>query len=256
MEKARERWERCIQIDPNHTAARHNLATITAELGDIETATRMVQELVRTASPPDPDNYKTLAILLFKQDLHEESVEQYRRCIELDSTHGDCYCGMGNSLIKIGRTAEALDAYTAPNNVGNLLTRHHRFNITAQTLAIEVLSRAVALDHEYADGHFNLGEAFSAVTQHEQAVKQIRIAMQLDPTRVDYKCTLHLDMRKLCDWESFEEYETSLDDMWREGIPQAMQDRTRRVATRKPGEKKSRQREKEISLCPNPLDSL
>lgn len=42
-------------------------------------------------------------ILLFKQDLHEESVENFKKCIEANDKHADCYCGMGNALIKIGR---------------------------------------------------------------------------------------------------------------------------------------------------------
>ena len=160
------------------------------------------------------------------------------RCIRAAPLNSDCYCGMGNSFVKIGRVQEALEAYTAAvqinpqvkfsslvvqldckaytaavqinpqvkfsslvvqvdckaytaavqinpqepgylNNVGNLLVRHQRFNTTAQHLAIKYLLNAIEFDGGYADGYFNLGEAYSAMGQHDHAVSAIRAAMRL-----------------------------------------------------------------------------
>jgi len=262
---AKKRWRKCVELEPNHATARFNLATVTAELGDLHEATAMMEGIVRDV--PEADNFKTLAILLFKQDLHEASIRNFERCVQARPDHADCYCGMGNSLIKIGRDSEALAAYDEAvkvnpnepgylNNVGNLLVRHHRFNTTAQKYAIEVLSRAIALDGTYADGYFNLGEALSAVSLHSDAVDKIRAAMALDPSRIDYRCTLNLDLRKLCDWAEFDQYSRDLDAMWRNGVPPEMARTSKAVSTRKPGEAKSRVRDKEPSLCPNPLDAL
>jgi len=112
------------------------------------------------------------------------------RCIRAAPLNSDCYCGMGNSFVKIGRVQEALEAYTAAvqinpqepgylNNVGNLLVRHQRFNTTAQHLAIKYLLNAIEFDGGYADGYFNLGEAYSAMGQHDHAMSAIRAAMRL-----------------------------------------------------------------------------
>lgn len=92
-------------------------------------------------------------------------------------------CGVDNRLFPVAPMQEP----GFLNNVGNLLVRHHRFNNTAQKVAIDVLSRAIALDGTYADGYFNLGEALSAVSMHDKAIDSIRKAIKLDPQRPDYK---------------------------------------------------------------------
>jgi hypothetical protein len=63
-------------------------------------------------------------------------------------------------------------------------------------------------------------------------------------------------MRKLCDWSNFAAYTRDLETMWQNGTPPFMAQRSTSVATRKPGEAKSRRREKEVTLCPSPLDAL
>jgi hypothetical protein len=63
-------------------------------------------------------------------------------------------------------------------------------------------------------------------------------------------------MRKLCDWSNFAAYTRDLESMWQNGTPPFMAQRSTSVATRKPGEAKSRRREKEVTLCPSPLDAL
>ena len=210
LDKAQRRWEKCVELAPDHITAMFNLATLLAERGNLVSAATMMDRVIKM-QPADADNHKTLAILRFKQNLNEDAIAGYMRCIRAAPLHSDCYCGMGNSFVKIGRHEEALDAYTAAvninpqepgylNNVGNLLVRHQRFNSTAQQLAIKYLLGAIELDGGYADGYFNLGEAYSAVHLHDEAMSAIRQAMMLDPERADYKCTLHLDMRKLCDW--------------------------------------------------------
>jgi len=266
LEQAQQRWEQCVKLDPEHLTAKFNLATLLAERGNLQGATAMMERVI-AQQPGDADNHKTLAILHFKQDLNEQAIAGYMRCIRAEPLHSDCYCGMGNSFVKIGRHEEALEAYTAAvninpqepgylNNVGNLLVRHQRFNTTAQQLAIKYLLSAIELDGGYADGYFNLGEAYSAISQHDQAMSAIRKAMRLDPERADYKCTLHLDMRKLCDWTDFDAYTRDLEALWQRGTPAGMAERSTTVATRKPGEAKSRRREKEVTMCPSPLDAL
>ena len=63
-------------------------------------------------------------------------------------------------------------------------------------------------------------------------------------------------MRKLCDWSNFAAYTRDLESMWQNGTPPFMAQRSTSVATRKPGEAKSRRREKEVTICPSPLDAL
>jgi len=54
----------------------------------------------------------------------------------------------------------------------------------------------------------------------------------------------------------FNAYTSDLERLWQEGTPAGMTERSTSVATRKPGEAKSRRREKEVTMCPSPLDAL
>ena len=58
------------------------------------------------------------------------------------------------------------------------------------------------------------------------------------------------------DRSNFDSYTADLERLWQDGTPPEMAKRDRAVATRRPGEPKSRRREKDVTLCPTPLDAL
>jgi len=218
LEGAKMRWRKCLELKPDHMVCMFNLATLLAEVGEVQGAVDIMDQVLQL-QPGDADNHKTMAILKFKQNKNVESVKHYMKCIKEAPLHADCYCGMGNAFVKEGKYGEAQEAYTAAanlnpgeagylNNIGNLLVRHHRFNTTAQHLALKYLTQvpraaptpttaprsaprpdcgpngtaplpprpdlvagrrqAIALDGEYADGYFNLGEAYSAVNMFDR----------------------------------------------------------------------------------------
>eukprot|EP00961_Rhodomonas_salina_P053839 722734-Rhodomonas_salina.1 len=70
---AKRRWEACLEIDPNHVTGLFNFATLMAETGDIPRA-RDLMEKVIAIQPDDADNYKTMAILKFKQNLNVDAI--------------------------------------------------------------------------------------------------------------------------------------------------------------------------------------
>ena len=47
-------------------------------------------------------------MLLFKQDLHEQAISFYKKCLQVNPEHADCLCGMGNAHVKIGRYTKLL----------------------------------------------------------------------------------------------------------------------------------------------------
>ncbi|EKX47531.1 hypothetical protein GUITHDRAFT_69463, partial [Guillardia theta CCMP2712] len=195
LDDAKFRWEKCLELQQDHSVAMFNLATLFAETGNVVKATEMMHKVLQL-QPEDPDNYKTLAILLFKQDKNQEAIAEYMKCIHREPLHADCYCGMGNAFVRIGKYDEAQEAYTAAaninpneagysNNIGNLLVRHHRFNHTAQQLAIKYLKNSVSLDGTYADGYFNLGEAYSAVSQYDFASRRREYDVTICPNPLE-----------------------------------------------------------------------
>ena len=45
LQRARERWTRCLELQPTHGTAKFNLATLTAELGDMTLGTKMFRSV-------------------------------------------------------------------------------------------------------------------------------------------------------------------------------------------------------------------
>jgi hypothetical protein len=71
-----------MQLDPEHSVAMSYLATPLAGKGNLVDATKMMERVVE-------------------------------RCIRAAPLHSDCYFGMGNSFLKVGRHEEALTAPSA-----------------------------------------------------------------------------------------------------------------------------------------------
>jgi tetratricopeptide (TPR) repeat protein len=54
---------------------------------------------------------------LDRQQQWEEAVAAFRKATELNADHFGSYCGLGQSLVKLGRLDEAIAAYRHPNDV-------------------------------------------------------------------------------------------------------------------------------------------
>jgi hypothetical protein len=98
-------------LDPEHSVAMSYLATLLADKGNLVDATKMMERVVEK-QPNNADNHKALSVLHFKQNMNEQAIAGYMRCIRAP-LYSDCYFGMGNSLATISCHEEALTAPSA-----------------------------------------------------------------------------------------------------------------------------------------------
>ncbi|MFQ6112708.1 MAG: tetratricopeptide repeat protein [bacterium] len=132
-EAALEKLEASLQINPNSLTSRTLRAVCFFFLRD-DKKFKGEEEKILSINPKYGDLYFQIAEVLSKRYLFKESVEYYKKALELDPEHWAARAGLGTSLSRLGKEEQAkieLEAAFArdPYNkyVGNLLTLFDSF---------------------------------------------------------------------------------------------------------------------------------
>ena len=152
LPRARESFERAIELDPSHVKSLLNLSRVLLELKE-----------------------------------PREASERVVAAIELDSTSGEAHRLMGRVQTALGETEQALESYRAAlildahdvwamNNMGLLFIQLGRFEE-----ALGPLARAVQLDSGVAVFRNNFGMALERTGHFVAAAESYREAVSIDP---------------------------------------------------------------------------
>jgi Tfp pilus assembly protein PilF len=152
LPRARESFERAIELDPSHVKSQLNLTRVLLELNE----------------PRD-------------------AAERVFAALELDSTSAETHRLMGRVQTALGEQEAAIDSYRAAlaldahdvwsmNNMGLLLIQLGRFDE-----ALRPLARAVQLDSSVAVFRNNFGMALERTGHFVAATESYRAAVSIDP---------------------------------------------------------------------------
>jgi Flp pilus assembly protein TadD len=152
LPRARESFERSIELDPSHVKSLLNLTRVLLELNE-----------------------------------PREASERVLAALELDSTSAETYRLLGRVQTALGEKDAAIDSYRAAlaldahdewamNNMGLLLIQLGRFEE-----ALRPLARAVQLDSTIAVFHNNFGMALERTGHFVAAAQSYRVAVSIDP---------------------------------------------------------------------------
>jgi Flp pilus assembly protein TadD len=152
LPRARESFERAIELDPTHVKSLLNLSRVLLELKE-----------------------------------PREASERVRAALQLDSTSGEAHRLMGRVLTELGESETALESYRtalildahdvwAMNNMGLVLIQLGRFDD-----ALRPLARAVQLDSGVAVFRNNFGMALERTGHFVAAAESYRAAVSIDP---------------------------------------------------------------------------
>ena len=152
LPRARESFERAIELDPSHVKSQLNLTRVLLELNE-----------------------------------PREASERVLAALDLDSTSGETHRLMGRVQTALGETDAAIDSYRAAlaidahdvwsmNNIGLLLIQLGRFEE-----ALRPLARAVQLDSSVAVFRNNFGMALERTGHFVAATASYRAAVSIDP---------------------------------------------------------------------------
>jgi tetratricopeptide (TPR) repeat protein len=107
--EAFEAYAKALQLDPECASAHLNLAVAFVQGGKLAEAERHYRKAL--AGRPTAETHNGLGYVLARQNRTEEAVAEYRTAIEIDPNYTPAYNNLADALVRIGRLAEAEDAY-------------------------------------------------------------------------------------------------------------------------------------------------
>lgn len=151
--QAMEAYNRALEIQPQDTAARTALAGILLESGKLGEAERAA-DLALAADPASPRARIVKASLAILRGGHEEAIEQIRPVLEQRNDLVAAHVVHGQALAGLGRLERAAAAF----------------------------SRATELAPQSEYPRRRLGLIYRRLGRQEEALRELRIAAELDPT--------------------------------------------------------------------------
>ncbi|MFI5371254.1 MAG: tetratricopeptide repeat protein [Candidatus Eisenbacteria bacterium] len=106
-ERARDAYERAIDLDPDMADAHVNLGRQLHLAGERGRAEPHYREAVRL-DPDDPTPHFNLGVLFEESGRRDEAVHAYRQAILRDPDFADAHCNLGLLLESLGRRQEAV----------------------------------------------------------------------------------------------------------------------------------------------------
>ncbi|MBW1843800.1 MAG: tetratricopeptide repeat protein, partial [Deltaproteobacteria bacterium] len=152
IDEARIEFHKALALDPNNADALLNLGSIARLKGNAGEAEHYVERALRV----NPNSIGALAELAeLKRDRNElpESIRLYREALALHDSNPALYLGLGDSLQRAGRYAEAEAAFV----------------------------RVLELDPDSFEARYNLGVTYGQQQRTEDAMRYYEAALALRP---------------------------------------------------------------------------
>lgn len=109
-EAAIEHFGHATSLDPDNPAPYNSLGYAYRALGDFDAAEKAFLRNIELISG-EPNPYDSYAELLMKMGRYKESIEQYRKALEIDPNFIASLIGIGNNQIFMGDSAAARDSF-------------------------------------------------------------------------------------------------------------------------------------------------
>jgi tetratricopeptide (TPR) repeat protein len=177
---------------PNSAQAMANLGYLLSEQGDQDEALRWIKNSL-SIEENDPETHSKLGIVLYRKGDIEGARREQQYAVDHNPLLHGAWANLGlaeltlanneaNNTARLERAAachlEALrikpDAAEARSTLGNILIRLHR-----DSEGLAQLKRAVHDKPEYAEGHNNLGRAYTDQRNMEAAAREFTEAIRL-----------------------------------------------------------------------------
>jgi len=146
------------------------------------------------ANPGSAEMHYRLAELYQHDAQLESAIGEYRQALGLEADYVEAYLGLGDTYAAAGRFVDAVDVYQQGLSVKSLPGFAEMLNIDLGKAyrqldrneeALDSLKRAVEINPDSVDGHFNLGLTFLRIGDKESAMKEYTILKDLSQDRAE-----------------------------------------------------------------------
>ena len=102
----------------------HNLATVTVQLGQVEAAVTLFNHAL-SIDPQQDSAHKALGVIFGKTGDLNGSAVSYRQCVTANPMNHECWCGLGNSLVRHNLGYDAISAFTTAIRIQPNVAGYH-----------------------------------------------------------------------------------------------------------------------------------
>jgi uncharacterized protein (TIGR02466 family) len=155
LKEAAASFRKLLAIDPNIAEIHFNLGVIQTQLNDPKAAVASYRKSLQL-KPALPSAHFNLGALLQEQGFLKEAAQCYQKAVDLEPRFFEALGNLGTVLQQQGKLEEAEQCYR----------------------------KALAV-HPDARGHFNLGTVLYGLGLHQEAVREFRGAVDMDPRFAD-----------------------------------------------------------------------
>jgi protein O-GlcNAc transferase len=152
LDEARDCYQNCLQITPNHVASYNNLGNIFKEKEKYDEAIDCFQKALEL-DPDQDDTLYNLGNALQVKGLFDEAITCYEKALRLNPNDSEIFYNLGMAFKEKGVLNKAIVCY----------------------------QNAVKLTPDYADAHFSLGYALMEQGQLQAAVEHYHISLRINP---------------------------------------------------------------------------
>ena len=178
LSQAAELYRRILESYPENADAWHLLGLLAHQQGDNDLALKLINTAIGI-QPNIADFHNNLGRVYLALDDDHKADFEYRRAIQLNSTHVKAYSNLASLLRARGNFSSAVDFARravsagpeepeAYNNLGNALK-----DMNSTEDAITAYYRAIELAPNYALAHWNLSLALLSLGQYEEGFKEM-----------------------------------------------------------------------------------
>lgn len=186
--------QQCLELiakTPADANVQHLLGMIYLKSGNLELATRHLQEAIRL-DPNNAEAYNNLASIYYKQGSIALAIPLYERSIRRYPGSWEAHYNLGNCYIKKDMVLQAIEQYQAvlalqPQHINSKLNLAMALvSINDYMQALPLLIETADLDKQNGELQGHLATAYLELGQSEQALQQYKIALELDPNRAEW----------------------------------------------------------------------
>ena len=188
--KAIEHYEKALELNPAFIDAQENKTLSLAGMGESGKAL----EYFKNINGQDENNYKVhfiFSILLSDIGKYEESEEEIKKCIKLDSKCAGGFEELGRILLKQNKLNEALEAYenliilTPDDFTGYYKKGNCYYKLGMRKEAVEYFKKSIELKPDNYKSYFNMAVALDEMGSRNEAIEMFNKAIEIKPDFVD-----------------------------------------------------------------------
>ena len=151
FKKARDCYEKAIEINPNYAEAYYNLGVIFGVLGEYQKAKDCFEKAIQL-NPGLVNARNNLGALFNLLGEHQKAIGCFEKVIEINPNHANAYSNLGLEFVELGEHQKAKDCFEKaikinPNHVDTYWNSHSLASSVDEALSI--LKKLYKIDNKH-----------------------------------------------------------------------------------------------------------